>query len=226
MVLVVGVLIVGIVVRVVGSGGDSEEEKPPGLPTPTPPPPELRISVIAALPVEPWVSSAAETYNAEDHFVSGRRVTVEVVPQEGLPALNKWARGEFNPVPTAWLAESRAWVDQANIAALERTGQDIFLTGGQYRAQPVVLSPLVWGIWADRYDALVGHSGTKKISWDEVHEAAVIGNWADLSGKEEWGQFKFMLAHPGRDPAGLTALVSAAGEYFDKPSIKTSRVLN
>ena len=231
-VVVVGVLIAGVVVRVIGSGGDSGDGAADALatatpllsptppPTPTLPPKPLSISVIAALPVEPWVSSAADTYNNEEHYVSGRRVTVEVIPQEGLLALNKWAQGEFDPVPTAWLAESRAWVDQANIAALNRTRQDIFLAGGRYRAQPVVLSPLVWGIWKDRYDALARHSGIQDISWDEVHDAAVTGSWADLGGDEEWGRFKFMLAHPGRDPAGLTALVSAAGEYFDKPSVK------
>lgn len=143
---------------------------------------------------------------------------------DGISALNKWARGEFAPVPTAWVAESRAWVDQANVAALERTGQDIFLSGGQYRAQPLVLSPLVWGIWNDAYSALTNHFGTKQISWDELHEAAVIGQWQDIGGDEEWGNFKLVVAHPKRDPAGLTAMVGAAGEYYDKPSVTTQQL--
>ena len=210
-VVVIGVLIVGVVVRVIGSGGDSEDGLAAALPTPTVTPEPIRMTLITALPVEPWVSSAAEMYNAEEHFVEGRKITVEVVPQEGLLALNKWARGEFSPVPTAWLAESRAWVDQANIAALERTGQDIFLAGGQYRAQPVVLSPLVWGIWEDAYDTLVRHFGNGEVSWDQLHDAAVGGSWADLGGNPDWGEFKLVVAHPKRDPAGLTAMVSAAG---------------
>ena len=119
-VLVVGFRIVGVVVRVISSGDDSEGVTGVIQPTATPLPPEpIAISVIAALPVEPWVRSAAETYNDESHFVGGSEVTVEVIPQEGLLALNKWARDEFDPIPTAWLAESRAWVDQANVAALD-----------------------------------------------------------------------------------------------------------
>ena len=218
--LVVVVLIVGVVFRITGSDGDTQDPMVDALLTPTPAPEPLNISVIAALPVEPWVSAAAATYNAEDHFISDQRVTIEVIPQEGLLALNKWANGTFDPIPTAWLAESRSWVEQANTAALDRTGQDIFLSGGQYRSQPVVLSPLVWGIWKDAYDTLVSHFGTEEVSWDELHEAAVAGRWDLLGGPSEWGEFKLLVAHPKRDPAGLTAMVSAAGEYFDKPSVK------
>ena len=96
MVLVIGVLIVGVAFRVIGVGGDNGDEKIELLPTPTALPPEpINVSFIAALPVEPWVRSAAKTFNAEDHFVSRRKVEVEVIPQEGLRALGKWAQGAF-----------------------------------------------------------------------------------------------------------------------------------
>ena len=102
MVVAVGFLIAGVVVRFIGDGGDSGDVAGVALPTATPPPLEpLHVSVVAALPMEPWVRSAAQTYNAEDHFVSGRMVSVEVIPQEGLPALEMWATGAFDPIPTA-----------------------------------------------------------------------------------------------------------------------------
>ena len=207
--LVVVVLMVGVVFRITGSDGDTEGRGPGATLVPTPTPEPLKISVIAALPVEPWASAAAATYNAEDHFISGQKVTVEVLPQEGLPALEKWASGSFDPIPTAWLAESRAWVDQANVAALDRTGQDIFLAGGQYRAQPIVLSPLVWAIWEDVFNRLVAESGTEEISWDELHDAGVKG---DLG---------LVIGDPKRDPAGITALANAAAEFLDKPTVRT-----
>jgi len=217
---VIVVAIIGIVVRITDFRFGTQEQAvvipPPKVP--------IKISIITALPVEQWVTRASEIYNSEEHFVKGRKELVEVIPMDGLSALNKWARGEFNPVPTGWLAESRAWVDQANIAALKRTGQDIFLAGGRYRAQPVVLSPLVWGIWRDAYKSLSNHMGTKEISWDELHKAAVIGKWKDMGGETNQGMFKLVVAHPRRDPAGLTAMVGAAGEYFDKP-IVTSKEL-
>lgn len=218
--VVIAVGIIAIVVRITGFRFGTQDQAV------APPTPELptEISVIAALPVEQWVTRASQGYNAEGHFVEGREVRVEVIPMDGLSALSKWARGEFNPIPTAWIAESRAWVDQANIAALNRTGQDIFLAGGRYRAQPVVLSPLVWGIWRDAYNTLVNYMGTKEISWDELHKAAVTGHWKDMGGKADQGKFKLVVAHPKRDPAGLTAMVGAAGEYFDKPNVTSKQL--
>jgi len=193
---------------------------PPPTPTPTPTPiASVDVQIVTALAVEPWVSQAAETYNATNPTIDGQPVRVEIIPMQGLTALNKWGTGDFDTVPTAWLAESRIWVDQANVNALDRTGQDIFLTGGRYRAQPVALSPLVWGIWQEPYEALTEHFGTDDLSWDQLHEAALEDDWAALSGDPAWGGFKLVVAHPVRDPAGLTAMVGAAGEYYDNPAL-------
>ena len=115
-------------------------------------------------------------------------------------------------------------MDQANVDTLKLVGRDVFLSGGQYRAQPVVLSPIVWGIWDDAYKALQTHFGSDDISWDQLHEAAVTGEWADLDGSAEWGNFKLVMAHPKRDPAGLTAMVGAAGEYFDDATVDTDQL--
>ncbi len=190
----------------------------------SPPEVPIRVQVISAVPAYDWVNSAADSFNAQGNKIDGRVIEVEIIAMDGLSALNKWGQGEFDPLPTVWLAESRTWVDQANLAALERTQQDIFLMGGRYRAQPVVLSPLVWGIWKDAHQTLSTHFGTEQISWDEIHEAAVIGQWQNMGGQEEWGRFKLVVAHPKRDPAGLVAIVGAAGEYYDKPTISAQEL--
>ena len=185
-VIVIVVAIIAIVVRITGFRFGKKEQ---AVVPPTPKVP-IEISVISALPVEQWVSHASEKYNTGEHFVEGRKVLVEVIPMDGLSALNKWQRGEFDPVPAAWLAESRAWVDQANIRVAERTGRDVFLAGGQYRAQPMALSPIVWGIWKEAYEVLQKRFGRVDISWDELHQAATTGHWTDLGGRAEWGTFK------------------------------------
>lgn len=222
-VILLGLLVVFIPVAILFRMGVFTPD-PPSPPPPPPPGPTLAISVVTALPAEPWLNEMAERYNSGTHLVENRPVKVEVIPMDGLSALNKWGRGEFEPVPTAWLAESRAWVDQANVDTLKRVGRDVFLSGGQYRAQPVVLSPIVWGIWDDAYEALQIHFGTDDISWDELHEAAVTKEWAKMGGRSEWGKFKMVIAHPKRDPAGLTAMVGAAGEYFDDATVDTEQL--
>ena len=214
------VVLLGILVFTVAVPAVQEQFAPPPTPTPTPVPvADLEVQVVTALAVEPWVSQAADTYNEQGHTIDGRPVSVEIIPMQGLNALNKWSRGEFDRVPTAWLAESRIWVDQANVNALDRTGQDIFLTGGRYRSQPVALSPLVWGIWQEPYQALTDHFDKQELTWDDLHEAAVTQDWEALGGEEDWGRFKLVVANPVRDPAGLAAMVGAAGEFFDNPAL-------
>jgi hypothetical protein len=210
----------GLLVYAVIFPNVQERLEPPPTPTPTPVPIEpIEVSIVTALAVEPWVSQAAETFNAQGRSIDGRSVTVEIIPMQGLTALTRWSQGDFDSLPTAWLAESRIWVDQANATALDRTGRDIFLTGGRYRAQPVAISPLVWGIWQEPYNALTQHFGTDDLSWDQLHEAAQEDDWSNLSGDADWGSFKLVMAHPIRDPAGLTAMVGAAGEYYDNPAL-------
>ena len=110
-VVLVVVVVGGIVVRFIGDGDDTAGTSATILAKPTEIPKlPLNISVLAALPVEPWASSAAEVFNAEERSVGGRKIVVEVIPMDGLTARDKWAAGAFNPFPTAWLAESRAWV--------------------------------------------------------------------------------------------------------------------
>lgn len=219
-----GVMLVVAVVGVLLPAAQQQLSPPPtATPMPTPEP-ALEVQVVTALAVEPWVSQAAEMYNAMEPSIGGRQVMIEIIPMQGLSALNKWSRGEFDRIPTVWLAESRIWVEQANANSLERTGQDIFLNGGRYRAQPVALSPLVWGIWDESFTVLEDYFGTADISWDQMHEAATLESWETMGGDPDWGQFKLVVAHPVRDPAGLTAMVGAGGEFFDNPSLTSDEL--
>ncbi len=191
-------------------------------------PREATVRIIAALPAEPWVSAAATAYNAQGRSVDGAKVRVEVVPMDGITALSRWAKNDFDVIPTVWLAETRDWVNQANSLVVESRGQDIFLAGGEYRDQPVALSPEVWAIFKSRYDALKAHYarelGGKDLSWQQLHDAAVVGDWTALGGRAEWGRFKLVIPHPKRDPAGLAAMVGAAGAYYGKAGVTSEEL--
>ncbi|MDO8688603.1 MAG: substrate-binding domain-containing protein [Dehalococcoidia bacterium] len=187
----------------------------------------VHISIASAVAAEPWVSAAAKVFSGKEYELNGarRKVTVEVFPLDGVTALNKWASGEFQTPPTAWVAESRDWVNQANAVASDHYSQDIFLAGGQYRDQSVAMSPEVWAIFKSRATVLEKKFG-KPLDWNVVHAAAVSRGWADLGGDPSWGRFKLVIPHPKRDPAGLAAMVSAAGSYFDKPAVSTEELQN
>ena len=56
------------------------------------------------------------------------------------------------------------------------------------------------------------------LSWSTVHKAAVAPTgWKELGGDPAWGNFKLVVPSSGQSVlAGLAAVVTAAGEYFDK----------
>jgi hypothetical protein len=198
----------------------------------------VRITVITALPVEPWVRAAAEEFNANGNSKDGASIEVEVIPMDGLIALGKWERNDFgalptdmrpqdlptgeggdlNSFPTAWIADSRYLVDLANVANRNRLGRDLFLSDGQYRVRPLAKTLLTWGLFRSRGVALLENVGP--ISWSTVHKAAIAPTgWKELGGDPSWGNFKLAVASPGKTVAGLAAIITAAGEYFDRNDV-------
>jgi ABC-type sulfate transport system substrate-binding protein len=214
-VVLIALAIVGISIAVQQMSGS--------IPNPTAQP--VSVRVVTALPIEPWVQDAATKFNAEKHTQDGRTIVVTVTPMDSVTALGKWDRGEFNPVPTVWIPDSRYLVELVNATYSQKLGRDIFLTDGEYRARPLATSLFSWGIYNSRYQVLEKKFGD--IDWKAIHDAAIAkGGWPDLGGPPAWGYFKLVVPNPHKNAAGLLAMVAAAGEYYDKTTITTEDVTN
>jgi hypothetical protein len=234
------VTIIGLAILIVGGGlawqavtgsdasGDLTVDRPDAV----------TVRVLTALPVEPWVRSAAEQFNAEDQRVDGVPVTVEIVAMDGLTALGRWDRNDFGALPanvtpddlspseranlenfpTAWIPDSRYLVELANASYKERLGRDVFLTDGQYRARPIAISLFTWGIYASRAELL--EQQYDEINWQAIHDVAMTpGGWRQLGGDPDWGFFKLAVPDPNRNVGGLAALIAAAGSYYGRTDI-------
>ncbi|HMN27295.1 MAG TPA: hypothetical protein PKE45_04000, partial [Caldilineaceae bacterium] len=154
-ILTLAVLIVGVSLLLRANGAPDADA---GLTVARPN--SVTIRVLTALPVEPWVRSAAAAFNAQKHVVDGSTVQVDVVAADGLTALGRWDRNEYGALPpdarpedltteqkaalenfpTAWIPDSRYLVELANASYKERLGRDVFLTDGEYRARPIAIS--------------------------------------------------------------------------------------
>ncbi len=208
-------------------------------------PDDVNVRIITALPVEPWVRSAAEQFNAESHAVDGAEINVEIIAMDGLTALGRWDRNDFDALeagvrpedlseaeraalsnfPTAWIPDSRYLVELANAAYKERLGRDVFLTDGQYRARPVAISLFTWGIYASR--AAVLEEKFNEINWQTIHDAAMArGGWPELGGDSAWGYFKLAVPDPSKNVGGLAAMIAAAGAYYGRTDISVEDVTN
>ncbi len=206
-------------------------------------PGNVNIRILSALPVEPWVREAADKYNSEQHKVNNAIVHVDIVAMDGLIALSQYDKDAFGTLPadadplnltadqkkslenfpTAWIADSRYLVELANVPYSSRLGRDVFLTDGEYRARPLAISPMVWGIYKTRSDVLLKKYSA--INWQTIHDAALAkGGWAELGGDPAWGFFKPVIPNPQKNIGGLEAMVSAAGEYFNTTRIDTTSV--
>ena len=185
----------------------------------------VRVSIVSALAVEAWVSEAAKQFNAQNPSIEGRPIQVQVTGMDGLAAMGRFERDEMQPLPTAWIPDSRYLVELVNATYKTKLGRDVFLTDGEYRARPIAISLFAWGIYRSRAEAL--EKTFKKIDWATIHDAAIQpGGWREIGGKGEWGYFKLIVPHPRKNIGGLAAMVSAAGEYYDKPDISVEDVTN
>jgi ABC-type Fe3+ transport system substrate-binding protein len=183
----------------------------------------LEVHIVAALPVVDWVQEAARQYNEEQHTLEGHPIHVTVTPMDGLVAKGRYEKDEMDPLPTAWIPDSRYLVELVNVVYKERLGRDVFLTDGEYRARPLATSLLTWGIYDSRAEVLEGQYGD--ISWSAIHDAAMApGGWAELGGASDWGYFKLAIPSPRKNVSGLQAMVAAAGEYYGKTNISVEDV--
>ncbi|MGD8793485.1 MAG: substrate-binding domain-containing protein [Anaerolineae bacterium] len=215
--LAVVIVVAGLILSQLNQGPDPIEPEVTSGP--------LEVYVVSALPVADWVQEAARQFNDESHTLDGRQIHVTVTPMDGLTAKGRYERDEMEPFPTAWIPDSRYLVELVNAAYKERLGRDVFLTDGEYRARPLVISLLAWGIYDSRADVLEQRFG--EISWQAIHEAAVApGGWSELGGQPEWGYFKLAISNPRKNISGLAAMVAAAGEYYDRTNITVEDVTN
>ena len=234
-ILVVVFLIIGasLAIRMLTGGNDTTDT---GLVLERPE--AITVRVVTALPVEPWVRSAAEQFNAGNPTLDDVPIAVEIIAMDGLAALGRWDRNEYGALeagklpadltaaeqdaladfPTAWIPDSRYLVELANASYKQRLGRDVFLTDGQYRARPIAISLFTWGIYESRATVLEQKYGT--ISWQTIHDAAITkGGWPELGGDAGWGYFKLVVPDPSKNAGGLAAMIAAAGEYYGRTDI-------
>lgn len=185
----------------------------------------VEVSVVTALSIEPWIRDAATQFNQDRHILedTGQPINVTIIPMDGLAAKSRLEREEMDPMPTAWIPDSRYLTELVNATFKERLGRDVFLTDGEYRGRPVAITLLAWGIYESRAQALEQTYGA--INWQAIHDAAVNPDgWDALGGEEEWGFFKLAISNPRKNVSGLAAMVAAAGGYYERTGISVQDV--
>lgn len=88
------------------------------------------------------------------------------------------------------------------------------------KAEPLALTPMVFVMWEERYQAFQTKYGADGgVSFRSIEKAfKAKSGWAEIAGKPEWGFFKFGHTHPNQSNSGLMTLVLMAYDYHNKLS--------
>lgn len=79
----------------------------------------------------------------------------------------------------------------------------------------LALSPMVFVMWRERYDAFVAKYG--QLDFKTISLAiSENGGWDAIAQKPEWGLFKFGHTHPNQSNSGLMTLMLMAYHYHGK----------
>lgn len=176
------------------------------------PAPPLSITVLYSSELRTWLQPATDAFNASKQKVGRSQVSVSIEALDDGEAMHSIASG--SRVPTAWIPASTIWVNLLNNQWRANHQSDLLLRSGEYGTTPMVLTPMVFVMFAERADAF---TKTQTVDWKEI-EAAVTnpGGWKALGGDENWGRVKYSQTSPANSNAGLLAATLATYTYFNK----------
>jgi len=138
----------------------------------------------------------------------GKRIKINLIPMGSLEGAHALLNGD---------QRIQVW---SPASALYR---DIFVEEWQVKysqnpilkEEPIALSPMVFVMWDERYQAFI--QKYKTLSFSTVAQALQEkGGWDTIAQKPDWGLFKFGHTHPNESNSGLMTIVLTAYSYQKK----------
>ena len=166
-------------------------------------------------PVEIGIAYGTEKQGWMDWSVSefaktsqGKRIKINLIPMGSLEGAHSLLNGDqrINVWSPASAAYKNIFVQEWQ---LKHNDNPII------REEPLALTPMVFVIWDERYQAFTQKYQT--VSFDTVHQALQArSGWDEIAQHPEWGLFKFGHTHPNQSNSGLMAIMLAAYSYHRK----------
>ena len=152
-----------------------------------------------------WLLWAVEEFEKSK---DGGKIDIDLLPMGSLEGARATVQGDEKI--HVWSPASSAYEDVfRNQWELERTGDPIL------HAEDLALSPMVFVMWKDRYDAFVSKYGS--LNFETIAQAlADPGGWNSIADKPNWGFFKFGHTNPNQSNSGMLSLVLMAQHFHRK----------
>ena len=167
--------------------------------------PPVEIGIAYGTEKQRWLEWAVQGFAKTP---DGKRIKINLIPMGSLEGAHAILGGDQRI--HVWSPASSVYKD-----VFVQEWQDKNNDNPIVREEPIALTPMVFVVWDERYQAFV--QKYKAMSLQSVSEALKArGGWDEIAHHPEWGVFKFGHTHPNQSNSGLMTIVLAAYSYHHK----------
>jgi len=165
----------------------------------------VEIGIAYGTEKQRWLETAVEEFKSTPE---GKHIQVNLIPMGSLEGAHAALSGDKRI--DVWSPASAVYKNTFVEDWQAKYGSNPIL-----KEEPLALTPMVFVMWEERYQAFKQHYST--IDFDTVNRALhEPGGWQTIGKQPDWGLFKFGHTNPGDSNSGILALLLAGHNYFKK----------
>jgi len=172
--------------------------------------PVITIGVAYGTEKKEWMKWAHEEFKKTPE---GKRIKINLLGMGSLEAAKAIINGDERI--HVWSPASAAYKDVFIQDFQSKYSKDPIIS-----ETPLVLSPMVFVMWKERYDALkesVGELNFETLrQCVELDEKGDLKSWGEIANQPDWGYFSFGHTNPAQSNSGVLAIVLAAYDFHKK----------
>jgi ABC-type Fe3+ transport system substrate-binding protein len=166
---------------------------------------QVELGIAYGTEKQRWLEWAVQEF-AKTH--DGKHIKINLIPMGSLEGAHALLGGDQRI--QVWSPASALYKDIFVEEWQVKYSQNPIL-----KEEPIALSPMVFVMWDERYQAFIQRY--KTLSFVTVGQALQEkGGWDAIAQKPDWGLFKFGHTHPNESNSGLMTIVLAAYAYQKK----------
>ena len=166
---------------------------------------DVQIGIAYGTEKQRWLEWAVEQFKTTSE---GKHIRVNLIPMGSLEGAHAALAGDQRI--QVWSPASAVYKATFVEDWQSKYGSDPIL-----KEEPLALTPMVFVMWEERYQAFKEHYGT--VDFDTINRALhEPGGWQTIGKHPDWGLFKFGHTNPGESNSGILALLLAGHSYFKK----------
>jgi ABC-type glycerol-3-phosphate transport system substrate-binding protein len=164
---------------------------------------DVTVGIAYGTEKQRWLEWAVEQFKSTSQ---GKHIQIDLIPMGSLEGAHAALAGDRRI--QVWSPASAVYKDTFVEDWQAKYGSNPIL-----KEEPLALTPMVFVMWEERYQAFKDHYGT--VDFDTLNHALhEPGGWQTIGKRPDWGLFKFGHTNPGDSNSGILALLLAGHSYF------------